>query len=245
MNKKRVIGIITIIIIILLVLFIRKFCIISKIIKNIEANNEITNYRIDWMDNYNMCRFITDGKIVAYSKDSRHSNDTIYWYMKNDGTHTAYKFNLDNKTYEEIKGCNYEFTNRLTYNLYTDMSLKDKILAVFTWKVNTEKIDGEKCYHVRTDVNKVEPGDEYEFWLTKENCYKIKSTTKEDVKGGYSEGNIYYNVTVNTVKEEDILLPDITQFKKVSNVLMGTDYNENDLNNPNEGETNLANPTEE
>ena len=218
MSKKKVIGlIITLIIIVLIIMFARKVYLIDKIMKNVAKNNELTNYRINSTYQDTGTAFFTNGQVVVYAKNVKDDN-TIY-YMDTNANHIAYTVDTKNKTYRQDSGVPYTYDNPLITDIYEEMSFKDKIVAAFTWKVKTEKIDGEKCYYIRKDINEVEPGHEYEFWLDKENYCKIKATVKEDGINGEPEKTIFYHVEINTITDTDVsferLFPDFSTFTKI------------------------------
>lgn len=214
-GKKVTMSIIGIILLIIIILFVRKIYLIDKIMKNLEKNNEITNYKVQSADGHYRNIFLTNGRTVAYLETDKYGDNSIYYYMNNDEQHKSYTFFYDKKIYHEIPGTPYIVENQLTSEVYEEMTFKDKIVALFTWKIGSEKIEGKKCYYICKDIDKVKAGHEYEFWIDSETYCKVKATTKEDIMSGEPEETVYYyNIEINTVGEKDMPFPDISQFEK-------------------------------
>lgn len=214
------------IIFIVITIFARKFYLINKIMKNVGRNSEITNYRVYkvYLGLYESSTFLTNGKVVVYGSSFTDNNgifNTIY-YMNMEDNHVAYVVDTINKTYRVERGVPYQYQHQLTDEIYEKMTFKDKIVALFTWKIDSKKVDGKECYYICKDIDKVAPGDEYEFWISKENYCKVKATTKEHGLAGEPEKTIYYHVETNIVTEDDVrferLFPEFSDYR--TNVIM-------------------------
>ena len=218
MNKKKIIlSVIVAILIIFLIFFARKLYLINKIMKNVAKNNEITNYRISWADEDFLRTFETDGNLTTYESISKYTDDRSIYCIDN-ANHTSYRFNLATYTYEDIYGIIHTYGNQLTKGIYEEMSFKDKLVAVFTWKVDTETVDDIKCYHICKDISKVSNGEEYEFWISKDNYLKIRATKKEDNILGNQRQTVFYNYSeLNGVTRENINWPDVSGYTKLEN----------------------------
>lgn len=72
----------------------RKIYLIDKIMKNLEKNNEITNYKVQSADGHYRNIFLTNGKTVAYLETDKYGDNSIYYYMNNDEQHKSYTFFL-------------------------------------------------------------------------------------------------------------------------------------------------------
>lgn len=75
----------------------RKIYLIDKIMKNLEKNNEITNYKVQSADGHHRNIFLTNGKTVAYLETDKYGDNSIYYYMNNDEQHKSYTFFYDKK----------------------------------------------------------------------------------------------------------------------------------------------------
>lgn len=221
--KKLLISILLIIIFIVIIIFLRKFYLINKVMKNVEKNFEITNYRVHkiFLGLDTASAFYTNGKVIVYGKNTP-GNDNIsnnIYYMNKEDNHVAYIVDTVNKTYKEEQGVPYTYQHQLTDEIYEEMSLKDKLIASITWKIDSEKVNGEECYHIRKDIDKVSPGNEYEFWISKKNYCKVKTTVKEDGLQGEPEKTIYYSTEIGTVSDNDVsferLFPEFSNYKKI------------------------------
>lgn len=210
------------IIFIVIAIFARKFYLINKIMKNVGKNSEIKNYRINkiYLGLNEGELFFTNGKVVVYGMTSRDNNSdsNAIYYMNMEDNHLAYVIDTINKTYRIERGVPYQYQHQLTDEIYEEMTFKDKIVALFTWKIDSKKVDGKECYYICKDIDEVAPGDEYEFWISKENYCKVKATTKEDGMAGEPEKTIYYHVETNIVTEYDVsfehLFPEFSDYKK-------------------------------
>ena len=205
------------IIIAVVMLYLRKFYLINKIMKNVAKNSEITNYKISTVSADEMTTFYTNGKVMVKLVANRLYG--VMYYMNKDDNHVAYIVNTKDKTYYEALGVSYDYDHLLIDEIYEEMTLKDKLVALFTWEVKTEKIDGKKCYYICKDVNKVKAGHEYKFWIDKENYCKVKAITKEDSTNGNPEKTNFYYAHINEVKDFEVkfenIFPDFSTYKKV------------------------------
>ena len=96
------------------------------------------------------------------------------------------------------------------------MSLIDKIVAVFTWKIHSEKLGNKECYYVCKDINKVQDGEEFEFWLDKGTYFKVKATKKEELKKQEPADTVYYFSTeVNKVTDTDLFFPNLDEYTRI------------------------------
>lgn len=185
MNKtkiiKRILLIMVLLISILLVLLGRKFYLINKIMENVAKNNEIASYTVSWEDEAPYkSNFMTNGNIQIFRG---YSNDMVI----NPGGFTIYIDKIAGKKYvisyydytytEESLALSDSFDNLLTKDLYEEMDFLNKLEATFTWKVSTKKINGEKCYYIRKNIDNIKPNQEYEFWINIDNYCKVKATT--------------------------------------------------------------------
>lgn len=218
MNKKKIIlSVIVAILIIFLIFFARKLYLINKIINNVAKNNEITNYRISWADEDYLKTFETDGNLITYQSLAKYTDDdTMYCIDKSE--HKTFLFNYSTLTYQEFPSIIHTYDNQLTTGIYEEMSFKDKLIAVFTWEINTETVDGVKCYHICKDINTVNDGEEFEFWLNKDNYLKIRATKKEDHLLGNQRQTVFYSYSeLNGVTRENINWPDVSGYTKLEN----------------------------
>lgn len=191
---KILLCIVVLIILILVINFARKLYLINKIMAGVEKNNNIAEYYVVSNDYEQRKYFVTDGENTYYAHQYNQDNQGatfIETYMFKD-EHTAYTYYKRDNSFEKTMGVLTDFDNQLTYGIYEEMSFTDKVVAALTWKVGTEKINGKKYYHICKDINKIEDGQEYEFWLEKETFLKIKSTVKENFQFGEPEKTIYY-----------------------------------------------------
>ena len=160
--------------------------------KNVAKNNEITNYRISWADEDFLRTFETDGNLTTYESLSKYTNDrTMYCIDKSNNK--SYRFNYSTLVYEEFSSIIHTYSNQLTKGIYEDMSFKDKLIAVFTWKIDTDTVDDIKCYHICKNIDTVSSGEEYEFWINKDNYLKVRATKKEDHILGNQRQTVFYN----------------------------------------------------
>lgn len=203
MNKKtkivlRTIGIIFLIIIIF---FVRKYFLLTKIMNHLAELDSLETWDVDWRNSKGFFSLTIDGtKKLAQFPATDTKDSFIVQYSKDidKPIHPCYTISVDDGIYIlSWSGAPDHPVNPLTEYLYEDMTFKDKIIALFTWKIRSEKFDGKKCYYVCKDVDKVNHRDEYEFWLDKENYCKVKATTKDYPFEGVPEETIYYRANLN------------------------------------------------
>ncbi len=195
-NKILIAGmwILAIIIIIISFMLATKWYMINEIMKNVEKNLDVTSYMVGCSNFFEIDTYITDGNQQYQQVYSKLTNEPRYEAFSIKDEHLSYIYNLQEKKYEKKLGGVSDHENQLTYDLYEKMILKDKIKALFTWKVRSEKIDGRKCYYIRKNIDDVGYGEEYEFWIDKENYYKVKTTVKENFAAGNPSYTRYYSV---------------------------------------------------
>lgn len=198
-NKILIAGmwILAIIIMIISFMLATKWYMINEIMKNVEKNLEITEYEVHCADYKEIHTFITDGNIQYRKIYSKTRSELSYEAISLKDEHLSYIYNLQEEKYEKHLGGVADQENLLTYDLYEKMTLKDKIKALFTWKVGSEKINGKKCYYIRKNIDDVEYGEEYEFWIDKENYFKVKTTVRENFFSGDPSYTRYYSVYSN------------------------------------------------
>lgn len=197
MKKKILIAgmwILAMIIMIISCMLAIKWYMITEIMKNVEKNTQITTYMISSTDYAEGHTMMTNGNVTYWIRYSKITGKPIYTSYSIKDENIEYRFNTDKSKYEVIAGGIADQENELTYDLYEPMILKDKIKALFTWKVKSEKINGEKCYYIKKNINDVADGEEYEFWIDKDNYCKIKTTVKESFSAGNPSHNRYYSV---------------------------------------------------
>ena len=213
-KKKAVICIVLVVLLVIVAVFVRKICLINRIIKNVGANSKITNYKTFWEDSHYAYAFATDGKTVSNSIGGKYGDDSNVCYYRNENS--SYIINLTNKTYHEYNGEPMYSEDYLTDGIYENMSFKDKIVAVFTWKIRSEKLGDKECYYVCKDINKVQDGEEFEFWLDKGTYFKVKATKKEDLKKHEPADTVYYFSTeVNKVTDTDLFFPNLDEYTRI------------------------------
>lgn len=196
-NKILIVGMwfLAITIMIISLMLATKWYMINEIMKNVENNLEVTKYMVRCSNFFEVNTYITDGNSQYLLIYSKLTDKPKYEEFSVKDEHLEYRYNPQEKKYEKtLVGSVANYENKLTYELYEKMTLKDKIKALFTWKVGIEKIDGKKCYYIRKNIKEVDYGEEYEFWIDKENYYKVKTTVSEDPAAGDPSYTRYYTV---------------------------------------------------
>jgi len=237
-KTKIILGIIEIIFLIIIIFFVRKYFLLTKIMNHLAELDKLSLYeftienssgfREAWLIsgdiNISQVHYTDLGFIVNYSAgDLKRTNDN-------------YSISVDNRTYTKNfsrLGLGSYYGNPMTNDLYSEMSFKDKLVATLTWKIRSEKIDGQDYYYIRKNRNHTDVGHEYEFWLDKETFGKVKTTKKGDSMQNRPEEYNYYSFNFNLPDQDfsfdNYILPHLTNFKKVNEKVFWGDkaYDEN------------------
>lgn len=220
MSKKAKIalGTIEIILLLIIVFFVRKYFLLTKIMNNLADINNLDTFHVGWRNSKGTFFLTIDGANELYQFPSTNTKDNfLLKYYKDIAKplNPCYTISVDDNIYTlSWEGTPTHTVNPLTEYLYEDMNFKDKVVALFTWKIHSEKFDGKKCYYICKNVDKVDHIDEYEFWIDKENYCKVKATKKGNPFEGIPEETVYYRAELNSSniqKDFDLLISGLTE----------------------------------
>lgn len=189
MNKKRKILFMFIIVIlaIIVLLFVRKYYLVSTILEHLKDNEaNITNYKLSYGPSIQI--YAKDGQFVFVMADNK-----IYVNYNN----KAYFVNNLEKTYiedEHPEQIITDFLNPLDY--LEDVSIFKLINKM---KVSNDTIDNIKCYHITFE--------ESEYWINKENYLQIQHSNG-------SVDNKIESIQINCVTDEMMQFPDLSEYIK-------------------------------
>lgn len=236
-NKKmKNLKIILIILILILIAFPSIFIIkynyninimqsVSNNFKKIQEENNYTanviEHRIDYQ---NKREFTTTSKY--YYKNNKYKiekhcenesfdmkNKDTYYYGEID-TDTRTRIVEDIKTvYKESRNYVYVKKGDLLRDIKTEIEIFDINLGFFNnifiksgYQVRNDRYNGKDCYVLKKGTN-----EGYgEFWIEKDSMMIIRSI-QDLYNNSYTEKN--YSITINSVKEEDLMLPELEGYK--------------------------------
>ena len=204
-NRKflKVVGIIILILLlILLIYFIRNYVIVSSLI---EAK-DITNYSYTLVTNNGF-------SLDSYYKDSRYlsiikTNGTpigIEWY--DDNTKESISINFENSTATVSNSGPagfYNFAKSLS-----DQMLSNKVRRTFNTFITTEEVDGVECYRLQPIMGAI--GSAY--YYSKENKLLTSIQSIGEIKSFVN----FINWEINTVTDEDVARPDLSNYEIIEN----------------------------
>ena len=205
--KKKIIFILILllIIVVLSILSFIKFYKVNKIIDLIKANSNKQNYSYKEKNflNPKILLYIAHYKnIVLYENELMNQKTLDYYDLKNK---IMYHFdNIDKNCvvrkllYSDKKFLEFPFYRYLT----SDFSFKNKLRLVFDWKI--EDIENN-CYEITTKEN-------YKITFDK-NTGIILRVRSLNPKTKFDKG--IENFKENSVTEEDVKLPDLTEYTQI------------------------------
>lgn len=207
MKKKMVVLIfIVLVLIILNILFLSKFYKVNKIVNLIKVNNLNENYFLTIiMSDSRLLTVNRNGNIIF--KNLKASNYQFLEYY-NFNNNYLYDVIIKSKKYNVRKIENYDYDIKkfpLYEYLTNDYSFINKLKLVFEWKIRD-------CENNKYEIT------------TKDN-YKVifnKNTgLAESVTNASEKKRVYYileDYQENCVTDEDVKLPDLSEYTKVDNI---------------------------
>lgn len=199
----KILGVIVLILLLLVIIhFIRNYVITCSLIKA----KDITNYSYTLVDD--------DGfSLDSYYKDSRYlgitkTNDTpigIEWY--DDNTKESISIDLENSTATVSNSGPagfYNFAKSLS-----DQMLSNKVNRTFNTFITTEEVDGVECYRLQPITGAIGAA----YYYSKEN----KLLTSIQSIGKTKSFVNFINWKINTVTDEDVARPDLSNYEIIEN----------------------------
>ncbi len=207
--KKKIVFILTLIlllvIVVLSILFFIKFYKVNKIIDLMKINLNKQNYSYfekDFNENVNIVFINHIENITTYENQISIQKNLDYY---NFNSKMVYHINNISKTYiiRKISDSDNRYLEFPFYNYLTlDFSFKNKLKLVFDWKIKDTK---NNCYEITTK-------DNYKITFDKNNglVLRVKSLEEGDK---FEEG--IEDFKENSVTEEDVKLPDLTEYTQI------------------------------
>lgn len=205
--KKKLVVFVVFILIILISIFIIKFNKVNKIVNLIEKNSKQSNYyyiKEDRLDN-EFAMFFKRKENVIISGFLFNPNNYFYYDFKNE---ILYNFNVENKEYfkremdiSESKILQFPFYEFLT----SDYSFKNKLKLVFEWKISN--YDNDR-YEITTNNN-------YKIIFDKKSGIAL---SVNNINPSQKVDKIIKEFEFDSVTDEDIELPDLSEYQDVSNI---------------------------
>lgn len=220
--------------------FVLIICFIYYLIKFMKIN-DIMNKASEYSNktNYYTEQIMTDdgraSVIKEYHKDGKYKTVTEF-YSDNGVEKTFIQYGSEDSNeiitiYQDKKtaiidnGKNAEIINEANSsndNSYIDntKSLFNKLEATFTMSIETDNYDIGKDYYIIK--NKFEPNNREETWVDKETGLVLRRITKggsktyfpgTDIKKKVNDVVIDYKYDFETVTDEDVKVPDLSEYK--------------------------------
>ena len=195
----KILGVIVLILLLLVIIhFIRNYVITCSLI---EAK-DITNYSYTLVDEKGF-------SLDSYYKDSRYlsiikTNGTpigIEWY--DDNTKESISIDFENSTATVSNSGSavfYNFAKSLS-----DQMLSNKVRRTFNTFITTEEVDGVECYRLQPIMGVIGAA----YYYSKEN----KLLTSIQSIGRIKRFTNIINWRINTVTDEDVARPDLSNYK--------------------------------
>ena len=202
---RKVLLVTLVVFIIFLILTLRKFVILNKIECLTEDKVNITNYYSE--------KISVTGKTAtimkAYNKDNKYITELRTFAPTIDEKRgiTIYKNNDEKLAIIESGENKIAFINsesiidgNLSVNTFPsgEMNILQKLILAATSRITAEECNNKKCYLV-------EPAKSWKLWIDKETGVVVREINGSTLQDSYYE--------FNTVKDEDIIKPDISDCK--------------------------------
>ncbi len=206
MKKKIIVLIfIVLVLIILNILFFIKFYKVNKIISLMKVNNKKINYSYSIIINNNSCLLKRSKNIIIQVLNENNSQFLNYYdFNENYVYNIIDKYRIYYK--RKIEKTDYSKNNFPLYEYLTiDYSFINKLKLVFEWKIEDH---GNDKYEITTK-------DNYKVIFNK------NTGLAESVTNASEKKRVYYileDYQENSVTDEDVVLPDLSEYTKVDNI---------------------------
>ena len=213
---KKLLKILSIIIIVLVILFcihiIRNFIIINKIFNKQAEYKDVNNY--SYTSEYYSAKEDDEKTVIeTYYKDGkskliRKGEKEISVFYDNDTKECIF---VDN----EEKEATIDYSETMLgveKPIALETTLQEKLLMALLSFIRTETVNGEECYYITQ-------GDYNKSYVSKETGIGIKNISGKAVIDGKEYDSIteIKNWKINQVIDENVTVPDISEYKIIKN----------------------------
>lgn len=226
--KKKIILVVSVILLIVLALFVRKYIILKDITnkwkKYASSNNYHMTYYMYQNDMYNFeDYFYKDGngllkenRIYYDSEEKSMIKEESILVTKNNNTVLYYTNKDEEKVFQNWSPYDAE---PLRYGNYDKLSFKEFLIATLNCKITTDNVNGKECYKIETKDRDLYVDKETGLRIREDSDIVTQTLSEDHTEYIEDRDNqiINYFYEFGQVTEEDLVEPDISEYRLVEN----------------------------